>query len=238
MNKPIISIIIPVFNEAKNIQIFLKQFKNNSEIEIIIVDGGSTDKTKAKITESTINNRQIKLVTSSQLGRANQMNYGAALARGEILLFLHADTILPVNYQQIAQSSLKRKNVIVGAFQLSINSPKKSLRLVERMVNLRSRFLSLPYGDQGFFITKDNFKRLGGFADLPIMEDFDFIQKAKSNGKIVIADAAVMTSSRRWQRLGVLKTTIINQVIIIGYYLKISPDKLRNFYHRAKIINK
>lgn len=238
MSKSIISIIIPVYNEAENIQKFLKQFETYSEIEIIIVDGGSTDKTRAKIREFFISDRQIKLVTNSQLGRANQMNYGATLATGEILLFLHADTILPDNYQSIIRNIISQKNVIVGAFQLNINSPKKSLRLVEKIVSLRSHYLSLPYGDQGFFITKDNFDLLGGFADLPIMEDFNFVQKAKRNGKIVIADAAVMTSPRRWQKLGVIKTTAINQLIIIGYYLKISPDKLRNFYHRAKIINK
>jgi rSAM/selenodomain-associated transferase 2 len=238
MKNPIISIIIPVLNEAENIQSFLKQFENYLEIEIIIVDGGSTDKTKVKILESSLCDRKIKLVTNNKVGRANQMNYGAVLATGEILLFLHADTILPDNYQQIAQSILKRKDVIVGAFQLHINSPKKTLRLVEKIVNLRSRFLSLPYGDQGFFITKDNFERLGGFADLPIMEDFNFIQKAKRNGKIVIADATVMTSPRRWQKIGVIKTTVINQLIIVGYYLKISPNKLKTFYHRAKIINK
>lgn len=238
MSKPIISIIIPVFNEAENIQIFLKQFESYSETEVILVDGGSTDSTRAKILEFSIGNPSIKLVTNNKLGRANQMNYGATLARGIILLFLHADTILPKNYQLIMPKILKQKNIILGAFQLSINSPKKSLRLVEKMVNLRSHFLSFPYGDQGFFITRDNFNRLDGFADLPIMEDFNFIQKAKQHGKIVIADAAVMTSPRRWQKLGVIKTTIINQLIIIGYYFKVSPDRLKNFYHRATIVNK
>lgn len=238
MSKPTISIIIPVFNEAENIQNFLKQFESYSRIEVILVDGGSTDGTRAKIIEFNRGNPSIKLVKNNKLGRANQMNYGATLARGIILLFLHADTILPENYQLIMPKILKQKNVILGTFQLNINSTENSLRLVEIMVNLRSRFLSLPYGDQGFFITKDNFDLLGGFADLPIMEDFNFIQKAKQHGKIVIADAAVMTSPRRWQRLGVIKTTVINQLIIIGYYLKISPDKLKNFYHRAKTINK
>lgn len=237
MSKPIISIIIPVFNEAKNIQNFLKQFEDCSEIEIIIVDGGSTDNTKAKIIE-IIGDRPIELVTNNKLGRANQMNYGATLAKGKILLFLHADTILPTNYQLIIPYILNQKNIILGAFRLSIDSPKKSLRLVEKIVNLRSRFLFLPYGDQGFFITKDNFYRLGGFADLSIMEDFNFIRKAKHYGKIVIADAAVITSCRRWQKLGVIKTTIINQLIIIGYYFKVSPEKLKKIYHRAKIINK
>lgn len=238
MKELIISIIIPVFNEAENIQDFLKQFVNHSGIEIILVDGGSTDETKAKIKEFIEGDSLIRLITDSKTGRANQMNYGATIASGKILLFLHADTMLPVNYQVIIQNILSRKNVILGAFQLKINSSQKSLRLVEKMVNLRSRFLSLPYGDQGFFLTQEDFHRIGGFSDLPIMEDFNFVQKAKRHGKIVIADAAVITSPRRWQKLGVIKTTTINQLIIIGYYLKISPDRLRNFYHLSKINRK
>lgn len=229
-----ISIIIPVFNEEYFLQNTLEQFKNDSQIEIIIVDGGSQDRTREIATQLSLENNRIKLVTEKNLGRANQMNCGAALAKGDILLFLHADTFLPDNYQQSIQNSLKQKNAIVGAFQLSIDSQAKSLRLVEMAVNLRSLLFLLPYGDQGFFLTKDNFFRLGGFSDLPIMEDFNFIQKAKHQGKIVIARATVVTSARRWQKLGVIKTTIINQLIIIGYYLKISPHKLKEFYRSSK----
>lgn len=228
-----ISIIIPVLNEKNIIQQTLQQFKDTSQIEIIIVDGGSKDKTAEIIKQLSLEKEQIKLITESNLGRANQMNFGANLAQGEILLFLHADTILPNNYQQIVAATLKKKKVIVGAFKLKIDAPKKSLRLIETIVNLRSRLLSLPYGDQAFFITKDNFVRLGGFANLPIMEDFDFIQRAKHQGKIMIAQAEVITSARRWQKLGVIKTTLINQLIIIGYYLKISPLKLKNFYRNS-----
>ena len=225
-----ISIIIPVFNEEKIIKKTLKQFQDDSNLEIIVVDGGSKDRTQEIVNKLILENNQIELIKDSQLSRANQMNCGAAVATGDILLFLHADTTLPVAYQQIIQDILKQKNIILGAFKLKIDGREKSLRLIETMVNLRSHILSLPYGDQGFFLTKDNFNRLGGFADLPIMEDFDFIQRSKYFGKIAIANATVITSARRWQKLGVIKTTVINQLVIIGYYLKISPHKLRKFY--------
>lgn len=230
-----ISIVIPVFNEEKSIQKFLAQFETSSDLEIILVDGGSTDKTKEKIKELIPENKQIKLVATNKLGRANQMNHGAALATKKILLFLHADSILPTTYQQDIQNILNNKKAIMGAFKLRINGSKKSLRLIEMMVNMRSQLFSLPYGDQGFFITKDNFELLGGFADLPIMEDFNFVQRAKKKGKVAIANAQVITSARRWQQLGIIKTTIINQLVIIGYYLKVSPERLKQFYNSAII---
>ena len=225
-----ISIIVPVFNEAKNIKSFLSQFDRVSELEIIIVDGGSSDLTSEKIKELAILNNKIKLTTSNESGRANQMNHGAALAQGNILLFLHADTFLPNNYQQTIQNILRQPEVILGGFELAINGSEPALRLIETTVNWRSRFLSLPYGDQGLFITRDNFVILGGFAELPIMEDFNLVQRAKKQGKIAIARAKVTTSARRWQKLGIFKTTLVNQLIIIGYYFKISPTKLRDFY--------
>ena len=225
-----ISIVVPVFNEANNIQSFLSQFKRVSELEIIIVDGGSHDLTTEKIKESAITNNKIKLAINSKSGRANQMNYGAALAKGNILLFLHADTFLPDNYQQTIQNILRQPDVILGGFELAIDGSESALRLIETTVNWRSRFLSLPYGDQGLFITKDNFLSLGSFTELPIMEDFNFVQRAKKRGKIAIARAKVTTSARRWQKLGIFKTTLINQLIIVGYYFQISPTKLRDFY--------
>ena len=233
-----ISVIVPVFNEEKNIQAFLKQFKSYDNLEIIVVDGQSTDQTAEKVTKIVQKNQQIKLVQSSELGRAKQMNYGAALAKGEILLFLHADTILPVDFASTIAHILNNQTVIMGAFKLKIDSSQTALRFIEQMVNLRSRLFSLPYGDQGFFLTQANFQLLDGFADLPIMEDFDLVQRAKKQGQIAIADSSVTTSDRRWQKLGVAKTTVVNQLIILGYYLNIAPEKLKKFYSSAKITRK
>ncbi|MBF2021868.1 MAG: TIGR04283 family arsenosugar biosynthesis glycosyltransferase [Hydrococcus sp. C42_A2020_068] len=220
-----ISIIIPVLNEAAIIQETLSRFQNSSDIEIIIVDGGSQDRTVELARELG-----VKVIVSPQFGRANQMNLGAAAATGNILLFLHADTHLPTGYSEIIQETLSRPQTVAGAFELAIDSQEKSLRLVERVVNLRARFCSLPYGDQAIFLKASIFREIGGFPDLPIMEDFEFIQCLKKRGKITIAPAKVITSSRRWQKLGIFKTTLINQLIILGYYLGISPKKLARLY--------
>ena len=225
MTQYIISIIIPVLNEAAIIQPTLLKLRDNPNVEVIVVDGGSRDNTIALAKQTG-----VKVISASGMGRASQMNAGAAIATGKILLFLHVDTQLPPNYGAIVQKTLKQQFVVAGAFELAIDGEEKSLRLVETLVKLRSRFLSLPYGDQAIFLSQKVFVDLGGFAELPIMEDFEFIQRLKHHGKIAIAPAAVLTSGRRWQKLGLFKTTAINQLIIIGYYLGISPLKLRNFY--------
>jgi rSAM/selenodomain-associated transferase 2 len=224
MAQYIISIIIPVLNEATIIKQTLSQLTQYSEIEIIVVDGGSEDDTVA-IAKST-----AKVITVIGKGRAGQMNAGADVAQSDILLFLHADTQLPPNFSELVSKTLNQNQIIAGAFELAIDGSDISLRGIEMLIKVRSRFLSLPYGDQAIFISKQAFIEAGGFANLPIMEDFEFIQRIKNKGKIAIAPAAVTTSGRRWQKLGVWQTTLTNQLIIAGYYLGISPPKLSKFY--------
>jgi rSAM/selenodomain-associated transferase 2 len=222
-----LSIVIPVLNEEVVIQETLSRLQSESDIEIIVVDGGSQDRTV--ILAQALG---IKVIISPLPGRANQMNFGAKEATGDIILFLHADTRLPSEYPKLISETLLNPKTIAGAFELVIDSQQKSLRLVETMINLRSRFLSLPYGDQAIFLKTSIFQEMGGFANLLIMEDFEFVQRLKKRGKIAIAPAKVITSGRRWQKLGVFKTTLINQLIIIGYYLGISPSKLARLYGR------
>ena len=225
MDRYLVSIIIPVLNEAAILKHTLTQLQQYLGVEIIVVDGGSRDNTIAiaRQTEATV-------ISVTGKGRAGQMNAGAKIARGNILLFLHADTQLPANFLPLVSKTLDRSGIIAGAFELTIAGTKPALRWIETLVKMRSHLLSLPYGDQAIFITKVAFLKLGGFADLPIMEDFEFIKRAQKLGKIAIAPAAVTTSGRRWQKLGVWQTTAINQLIIAGYYLGISPKKLANFY--------
>ena len=224
MPRYIISIIIPVLNEATIIKQTLGQLTQYSEIEIIVVDGGSQDDTV------TIAKSSVKVITVSGKNRAGQMNAGANLAQSDILLFLHADTQLPANFIELVSKTLNQNQIIAGAFELAIDGSGIPLRGIEILVKVRSRLLSLPYGDQALFISKQAFIKAGGFADLPIMEDFEFIQRVKKLGRIAIAPAAVTTSGRRWQKLGVWQTTLINQLMIAGYYLGISPAKLSKFY--------
>lgn len=224
-----LSIIIPVLNEAVNIEKCLSQFQNLFDAEIIFVDGGSKDNTVELIEKNG-----FKVIKSPVKMRSFQMNLGAKNAQGDILLFLHGDSILPPNYFLLINNIFQQENTIAGAFCLKIDDNNKVFRLLELMVNMRSHFLSLPYGDQGIFIKKSIFQEMGGFTELAIMEDFELIKRLQKLGQIRIVSERIITSARRWQKLGIVKTTIINQLIIIGYYLRIEPQKLANFYRQIK----
>ena len=224
MDRYLISIIIPVLNEAAIVGRTIEQLSQHSELEIIVVDGGSQDNT------ATIAQQKAHQVITDRRGRAAQMNAGANIAQGDILLFLHADTLLPVDFVELVVKTLAQSGVIAGAFELTIAGKARSLRWIEMLVKLRSHLLSLPYGDQAIFISSSSFSKLGGFAELPIMEDFEFIKRARKQGRIAIAPGVVITSDRRWQKLGIWQTTLINQLIILGYYLGVSPQKLNHFY--------
>jgi rSAM/selenodomain-associated transferase 2 len=226
-----ISIIIPTLNEEKMVGATLG--KIGAGVEIIVVDGGSSDRTVIMAREWG-----AKVVISAEKGRAKQMNLGATIARGDILLFLHGDTLLPEDYRERILESFQLPEVIAGAFELAIEGEEKSLRFVERMVKWRSIWFSLPYGDQGIFLKASTFCDMGGFPDLLIMEDFEFVQRLKRRGKIRIIPRVVVTSGRRWRKLGVWQTTLLNQIIILGYYLGISPQILARLYRGILTIDK
>mgnify|MGYP006423059577 CR=1 FL=1 len=223
-----LSVIIPVLNEADTIAQTLLSIQTPG-VEIIVVDGGSTDNT-VEIAQ----NQGVKVIFSPEPGRAMQMNTGANYATAETLLFLHADTQLPHNYPQGVLETLDQPQTVAGAFQLQINSNNPLLRVIEKGVNARSRFFQFPYGDQGIFLRKETFQTSGGFPILPIMEDFQFIKGLQNQGKIRLASASVLTSPRRWENLGIIRTTLINQMIIIGYFLGISPIKLKQWYRQSR----
>ncbi|MFB2768906.1 TIGR04283 family arsenosugar biosynthesis glycosyltransferase [Pelatocladus sp. BLCC-F211] len=224
-----ISIIIPTLNEAENIKAALASTQPSNYVEVIVVDGNSQDET-AQIADSL----GIKVILSAP-GRAKQMNAGAAVASSEILLFLHADTRLPLGFDVMVREALTQPGVIAGAFCLRIGAEQPSLRLVEWGVNVRSRFLQMPYGDQAIFLTRKLFDHIGGFPELPIMEDFELIRHLRSLGKITLIPVPVITSARRWLKKGIWQTTLMNQIVIIAYFLGISPQRIRNWYRREKL---
>ncbi len=233
-----ISIIIPTLNEALSIAQTLAHLKTahtveGHTVEIILVDGGSQDQTVA--IAQTLKDLPIKIL-STPPGRAHQMNQGARMATGDILLFLHADTQLPNRFDLLIRQALADPKRLAGAFALQIDAKLPGLRLVEWLANWRSRLLSMPYGDQGIFIRTEIFHQLGGFPEQPIMEDYELMWRLKQQGKpITIIAAAALTSGRRWQRFGVVKTTVINQAIILAYRCGIPPQRLVQWYRGKKI---
>jgi rSAM/selenodomain-associated transferase 2 len=219
-----ISIVVPVLNESKQITKTLEIQNRATHVELIVVDGGSRDQTV-----EFAHSAGARVLRSSP-GRAHQMNTGANAATGSILLFLHADTQLPADFDTMIRQALRQSATIAGAFSLKIDADLWSLRLVEWGVNQRSRWLQMPYGDQAIFLHTDTFKALGGFPNLPIMEDFELMRQLRQKGTIALLPAAVITSGRRWQTLGVLQTTLINQWIIFAYLLGVSPQRIAHWY--------
>ena len=220
-----ISVIMPVYHEEAIIEKYLANFPYQDNLEVLVIDGGSQDRTVALAQKFP-----VKVELSPEKGRARQMNFGASQAQGNILLFLHLDCQLPPNFIPEIEQILQDPQTIAGAFRFQVDAPHRSFRWLEKLVNWRSQFLGLPYGDQGLFIYREKFQAIGGFQNLPIMEDYEWVQRLKKHGKLSIAPSAIITSGRRWQKLGLWKTTWINQMIILGYYLKISPDKLARWY--------
>lgn len=221
-----ISIIIPTRNEAENIKAAIAGTQPSRNIELIVVDGDSQDHT-VSIAQSL----GVKVILSAP-GRAAQMNAGAEAARGDILLFLHADTRLPSQFDDMIRAALQAPGIVAGAFALRIDASLWTLRWVEKGVYWRSRFCQMPYGDQAIFLTKEVFQKVGYFPELPIMEDLEIMRRLKAIGKITIIPVPVITSARRWLKKGVFHTTLLNQIVIIGYFLGVSPQRLRSWYRR------
>lgn len=196
-----ISIIIPVYNEAPTINKLidnLDQFKDCCEI--IFVDGGSSDGTHRIIEE------RYRIVYSPKKGRSNQMNYGATLSKGDILLFLHADSLLPRD-GLIQIHRIINKGYKVACFKISFDSRSFLMKICGFMSNLRVRIRNIAFGDQGIFISRSYFYELGGFAEIPLMEDYQLSMDIKANGeKIALAKTKIKTSERRFVEMGRLKT--------------------------------
>ncbi len=223
-----ISVIVPALDEAEGIGRTLACIPKRDDLEVIVVDGGSADGT-AELARAL----GVRVIPGSP-PRSRQMNLGAAAARGAIYLFLHADTRLPEDFADCVRRASAMPSVAAGAFSLKIDSRRAGIRAVERLANLRSRYLSLPYGDQALFVNARLFWELGGFPLLPIMEDFALVRRLARRGRIAIIDRPALTAGRRWERLGILRTTLINQLIVLAYALGVPPELLARWYRRGR----
>lgn len=235
MNKttPQYSIIIPVLNEAETInrQIqHLHALNGNGTCEIIIVDGAPEQDTI-----QALEHRNVPAIASPR-GRAVQMNAGAAHARGDVLIFLHADTELPQDaFEKIDQVIHTR--CVAGAFDLGIKSRARTLKVIEFGANLRTHITGIPYGDQAIFIKRHYFEEIGGYKEIPLMEDVEIMQRIRrTGGEICILPQRVKTSPRRWETEGALYCTLRNWLLAILFALRVPPEKLSRFFaHGRKI---
>lgn len=228
MEKPYISIIIPVFQEegliCETLDV-IEGLDNRSAAEVIVVDGDRQAKTI-----HAISGFPVKTITAPR-GRSAQMNAGADLAQGETLLFLHADTHPPKDALTLIRRTFMKPGISAGAFDLGINAPGFPYRAIEWMVYWRSRLTRIPYGDQALFIKQSIFHALGGYREIPIMEDIDLMQRVKrSGGRIEIIGRKTWTSARRWEKEGVIACTVRNSLLSSAFYLGVSPDKLTRYY--------
>ena len=218
-----ISIIVPVLNEGPTLATTLAPLAT-TPYELIVVDGGSTDETPS------LAQRYADKFITCRKGRGFQQHCGAVCATGEVLAFVHADTRLPPGFGELIWDAFDDPTVVLGAFRLRLWPTNPWLRLVAHVANLRSVLLKLPYGDQVLFMRRSIYFHVGGFQDLPIMEDVDLVRRVKKLGKLRIVSGHVVSSSRRWQQEGMLYTTLRNWFLITRYLGGTSPERLEKHY--------
>ena len=222
-----ISVIIPTLNERGALPTALASAARKPGVEVVVADGGSQDGTVEIARDWGCR------VVSTSPGRACQMNRGAETSQSEYLIFLHADTRLPKEFQDCVRETLADPKVSAGAFRLGIDDARGFLRMIEAGANRRSRYLQMPYGDQAIFLRTELFREVGKYPDLPIMEDFELIRRLRRRGRIALAPSSVLTSGRRWKDLGILRTTLVNQVVILAYLAGVQPNRIASWYRRA-----
>lgn len=219
-----VAIIVLVLNEAEQLPHLLHDLAHAQADEVIVVDGGSSDGTRAMLAAAALP------WCESVAGRARQMNHGAAQVASDILLFLHADTRINASHLSAVRRTMADPQVVAGRFDVRLSGRHPLLRLVERMINLRSRLTRISTGDQAMFVRRSVFEHIGGFPDQPLMEDVALSRRLKREGKIACLRQAVTTSSRRWQRHGILRTVLLMWWLRLRYWLGTDPARLKQHY--------
>ena len=222
-----ISLVLPVRNEARLIREQLQRLQcyRAKGHEIIVIDGGSVDAT----IEQT--RGLVDMCEVSAAGRSNQMNHGASEAKGDILLFLHADTELPINADECICTALTAQDSRWGWFDIKLSKPQLAFRVVATMMNLRARLTSVSTGDQALFVERELFQEVGGFPPLALMEDIAISKVLRRRGSPARPVGLVTTSSRRWEEYGLISTVLLMWRLRFLYFIGVKPQKLREMYY-------
>lgn len=218
-----ISLIVPTLNESSCLAETLRNLRAEQPHEILVVDGGSSDATCEAA-------QAADRVLHGPRGRAAQMNHGAAHASGDILLFLHADCTLEAGALRSAEECLGQRGVAAGCFRMTVAADGLAYRLVDACATARVRLTGLIYGDQGLFVERRRFERLGGFPPLRLMEDVFFSKSLRHQGRMVVAPRRIFVSPRRWQKQGIVRQTLRNWTLTALAAAGVHPDRLAAFY--------
>ncbi len=219
-----ISVVVPILNEERTIAALLRALMQLKPDELILVDGGSSDGTQAICRQFGVE------VLTSPRGRAAQMNYGARRATGDVLLFLHADTRLPPTAFSDIRDALGDPRFVGGRFDIQLDGDHWMLRVIGAMISLRSRLSKVGTGDQGIFVRREVFQRMGGFPEIPLMEDIAFCRALKRLGEVACLRSKVITSARRWESGGVWRTIFRMWMLKSLYLMGVSPQRLKRYY--------
>lgn len=214
-----VAVIIPVLNEADALPVLLERLRDE-RAHIIVADGGSSDDTVRIARDAGAT------VIEHRVGRGSQMNAGAAAADADALLFLHADTLPPSGFATLLLDALADPQLLVGAFRFSLDARSTSLKIIQAGTRLRGSIAHFPYGDQGLFCRRVAWRALGGFPEIQVMEDYEFVRRARSAGKVRVLDQDAITSDRRWREHGPWGWTALNLLTVMRYRLGASPARL------------
>jgi len=228
MAEPSVAVIVPLLNEIGMLPVMAEQWRRLAADELLIVDGGSTDGSLEYLQGSGL--RWL----ASGMGRAVQMNAGAAHSRSDIIVFIHADTSINSSRLSEVRQAFLDPETVAGRFDIRLEGKQPLLRVVERLINWRSRLTRISTGDQAMFVRRDVFERIGGFADQPLMEDVELSKRLKREGRIACLRQRVTTSGRRWEKQGAMRTILLMWWLRLLYWLGVSPERLAAMYREVR----
>ena len=229
MRTPLVSVIVPVLNDAEQLESLLSSFQFSNNVELIVVNGGMPDQAMSNL---RLRFPSVHWMEGPQ-GRGQQMNQGSKQAKGQWLLFLHADSRLSPHWIEEIRRAQAEEHCVAGSFRLRLDSTALLARVIEWGVALRVRWLGLPYGDQALFVRHDVFKVLGGYRPWPLMEDVDLVRRLRLRGRLMRSNLSLSVSARRWERNGWLQCSLENMFLVMLFMVGVTPERLASFYYRG-----